>query len=82
MATRSALVGRRSEREQLEDALRRARLGSGSLVLVAGEAGVGKTRLVEELAEDTGALVLWGRASQTAAAPYGPSSRRFAPTCA
>ena len=63
MATRSALVGREAERERLDEALERARLGSGSLVLLAGEAGVGKTRLAEELAEASGATVLRGRAS-------------------
>jgi DNA-binding CsgD family transcriptional regulator len=72
MSSRSALVGRRAERERLGDALERARLGSGSLVLIAGEAGVGKTRLVEEVAEDSAALVLRGRASHGAAVPYGP----------
>ncbi len=33
---------------------------------------MGKTRLAEELAEGSGALVLSGRASQGAVAPYGP----------
>ena len=72
MATRSSLVGRQAERARLADALERARRGTGSLVLLAGEAGVGKTRLAEELAKESGGLVLWGRASQGAAAPYGP----------
>src|SRR5919201_5117727 len=72
MATRSGLVGRKPEREQLGDALERARLGSGSLVLVAGEAGVGKTRLGEELAEGHHGLTLWGRVSPGAASPYAP----------
>src|SRR5512145_2779705 len=72
MVTRSALVGRQAERERLSRALERARLGRGSLVLVAGEAGVGKTRLVEDVAEGAGALVLRGRAAHGAAAPYGP----------
>ena len=62
MATRSALVGRRVERERLEGALHRAQRGQGSLVLLAGEAGVGKTRLAEEMTGASSALVLWGRA--------------------
>jgi DNA-binding CsgD family transcriptional regulator len=41
-------------------------------VLLAGEAGVGKTRLADELAADAGTTVLRGRAVQGAAAPYGP----------
>jgi pimeloyl-ACP methyl ester carboxylesterase/tetratricopeptide (TPR) repeat protein len=43
------LVGRAAELEQLERALARARSGSGSTVLVAGDAGIGKTRLASEL---------------------------------
>jgi len=72
MATRSGLVGRKPEHELLADALERARLGSGSLVLVAGEAGVGKTRLAEELAAGSQGLTLWGRVSPGAASPYAP----------
>jgi DNA-binding NarL/FixJ family response regulator len=72
MATRSALVGRQAECARLGDALQRAELGNGALVLVSGEAGVGKTRLAEELAERSGQRVLWGRASQGGVVPYGP----------
>jgi predicted ATPase len=77
MATRSALVGRSAERERLREAFDRARLGDGSLVLVAGEAGVGKTRLLEDLAGEAAdgrpaGRALWGRASHDAATPYGP----------
>jgi DNA-binding CsgD family transcriptional regulator len=43
------LVGRSNELSFLRDRCREARLGRGSLVLVSGEAGIGKTRLVEEL---------------------------------
>lgn len=69
---RSALVGRQAERERLGYALQQARRGCGSLVLLSGEAGVGKTRLADDLAEGSGALVLSGRASHEATAPYGP----------
>jgi predicted ATPase len=44
----AVLVGRESELGQLRDALKRARAGEPVAVLVGGEAGVGKTRLVEE----------------------------------
>ena len=41
-------VGRRVELDRLKDAFERATQGRPSLVLVAGEAGVGKSRLVAE----------------------------------
>jgi DNA-binding NarL/FixJ family response regulator len=70
------LVGRASELELLEDALRAADV-RGSTVLVAGDAGVGKTRLVSELADrarGTGATVLSGRCIDLVGAglPYLP----------
>ena len=69
------LVGRSAERAALTAALDRARTGRGGGVLLAGDAGVGKSRLVGELtaaAED--ALVLLGRCLDTAGAelPYLP----------
>src|SRR5262249_39102661 len=42
-------VGRKSELEQLQDALDRAREGHGQIVAVVGDAGVGKSRLYWEL---------------------------------
>src|SRR4051794_4694013 len=68
----SALVGRQEERERLEEAICRAATGNGALVLVAGEAGVGKTCLVDSVAADAPALVLRGASMQGATAPYGP----------
>jgi DNA-binding CsgD family transcriptional regulator/tetratricopeptide (TPR) repeat protein len=49
------LVGRTKELAQLGAALDRARSGSPAVVLVAGEAGVGKTRLVAEFTTRAGA---------------------------
>jgi DNA-binding NarL/FixJ family response regulator len=70
---RGALVGRQTELDELRDALERARLGAGSLVLVAGEAGVGKTRLTAALADGSDALVLRGRAGRAGVMPYAPA---------
>ncbi len=42
-------VGRQEELAALETALAHAREGFGSVVLVAGEAGIGKSRLISEL---------------------------------
>jgi len=59
------LIGRSLERAQLLDWLRHNPSGGGRLVLVEGEAGVGKTRLLQDAARDVewhGAQVLWGKA--------------------
>ncbi len=46
---RTALVGRADELARLVRALDRARAGEGGIATIVGEAGVGKSRLVEEL---------------------------------
>ena len=64
LRTRSArFVGRSDELARLEAALRRAAEDAPTVVLLGGDAGVGKTRLVEELARrarEQGARVLSG----------------------
>jgi predicted ATPase/DNA-binding CsgD family transcriptional regulator len=63
-AAAGSLVGRAAELALLEAALTEAAAGRGGAVLVAGEAGIGKTRLAGELAERArraGATVLRGR---------------------
>jgi predicted ATPase len=67
-----ALIGRETELAWLEEAAGDALAGRGALVLLAGEAGVGKTRLAEEVAAASDALTLRGAASPSAALPYGP----------
>jgi DNA-binding CsgD family transcriptional regulator len=70
------LVGRQPQQEALRRCLDAALAGTGSLVLIAGEAGIGKTALVDwitDLARRGGMLALTGRCydlSQTP--PYGP----------
>ena len=59
---RSPLVGRAVERAALGAALMRCRLSEGGLVLVHGDAGVGKSRLVSEVLEDWEGCVLRGAA--------------------
>jgi class 3 adenylate cyclase/tetratricopeptide (TPR) repeat protein len=71
----SAFVGRSRERERLAKAWRGAAAGERQLALVAGEPGIGKTRLAAEFARDVygdGAVVLWGRCPEEALAPYQP----------
>jgi len=72
MSQRPQLVGRQAERERLGRALEQASLGTGSLMLLAGEAGVGKSRLAEAAADGAAVSVLWGRTSHGGGAPYAP----------
>src|SRR5262245_42988570 len=75
LLTQTPFVGRTAELSRLGQRLRDARAGNGSVVLLEGEAGIGKTRTLEELAETAraeGAMVLWGRSYEgEAARPYG-----------
>ncbi|HUG14944.1 MAG TPA: AAA family ATPase [Thermomicrobiales bacterium] len=74
----SSIVGRERERATLRETLDRALAGSGSLVLVSGEAGIGKTTLAADLVRDAearDALVLTGGCYDlTTTPPYGPWS--------
>ncbi|MET8233779.1 AAA family ATPase [Micromonospora sp. NPDC005298] len=76
-AASSVLVGRQRELAALRDALARVRAGEPSTVLVGGEAGVGKTRLLEEFAGGAtggGARVLVGQCLELGEAglPFAP----------
>ena len=65
-------VGREAELGALTVDLDAALAGRGGVVLVAGEPGIGKTRLAEELAVQAsgrGVLVLWGRCWEGEGAP-------------
>ena len=69
---RPELAGRARERTQLQAALQEVLNGSGRLILIAGEPGIGKTRTAEELAREArerGANVAWGRCWGEAGAP-------------
>ncbi len=68
-------VGRRQELEWLERCLQDAIAGRPQLVLIPGEAGIGKTRLLKEwrlLAERSGVQVCYGRCYEDLALPYLP----------
>ncbi len=70
-------IGRATERATLELAFQAATVGASRTVIVAGEAGIGKTRLVEVFADSArrrGARVLWGACLEygAGALPYFP----------
>jgi DNA-binding CsgD family transcriptional regulator len=72
----TGLVGRDGELAVLHDRLMTALGGDGQLVLISGQAGIGKTTLataVEREASERGALVLTGRCYDLTDTPhYGP----------
>jgi DNA-binding SARP family transcriptional activator len=68
-------VGRERELAALRTALERAESGEGGVVLLTGEAGAGKTRLIRELAHQAvadGVLVLYGSSDAAVTTPYQP----------
>ncbi|MFQ5858356.1 MAG: AAA family ATPase, partial [Anaerolineae bacterium] len=73
---RSPLVGREQELAFLHECWQGAEAEQGGLVLIRGEAGVGKSRLVEEFAGHLrwqGVRVLWGRCYEfERVLPYQP----------
>lgn len=66
------ITGRTKEKNYLFRAFDQAKDGRGQIILVAGEAGVGKTALVEETLAHSGLKVYTARCSNGSAPPYGP----------
>ena len=73
--SRLPFVGRGNELDRLTNSWESARRGDGRLATIAGEPGVGKTRLCSELSRrtlDDGGIVLYGRCDQLVPYPYQP----------
>ena len=66
------LIGRERERALLQACVAEALAGRGSLVLLAGEAGVGKTTLARRVLAGSGLEVLEGFGVQGGASAFGP----------
>ncbi|MGH9031857.1 MAG: AAA family ATPase, partial [Acidimicrobiia bacterium] len=78
----SPFVGRRPDLAALEGVVGETAAGRGQVVVVGGEPGIGKTRLVQELgarAEERGATVLWSSCWEGAPAlwPWAAALRRL-----
>src|SRR5262245_33376967 len=75
-STEPPLVGRRTEEARLRKIMATAWAGRGQVVAILGEAGIGKSRLLANLAADAAGqagLVLVGRAHETEQIlPFGP----------
>ncbi|MEJ2193333.1 MAG: LuxR C-terminal-related transcriptional regulator [Ignavibacteriaceae bacterium] len=70
MGNSAEIIGRTKEKSKLHLALDQARNGTGGLLLVNGEAGVGKTTLIEEVLSHSGSEVLISRANEEGNPPY------------
>jgi DNA-binding SARP family transcriptional activator len=71
-AAPGGLIGRAAQLGVIDRALAGTSNRRGRIILVAGEPGIGKTRLVEEAARRasaSGVAVAWGRSDQDAGAP-------------
>ena len=66
------MVGRERELEQLTAFFAAADEGEGALLLLAGEAGVGKTRLAEAAIAAGNLACLRGVAAERGSSPYAP----------
>jgi DNA-binding CsgD family transcriptional regulator len=66
------VIARERELERLGEVLSRTAAGNGGLLLLAGEAGVGKTRLAEASVAAGSLTCLRGVAAEQGASPYAP----------
>jgi predicted ATPase/DNA-binding CsgD family transcriptional regulator len=66
------LIGRAREQAALTEAITAAAAGAGGVILVAGEAGVGKTRVVRAALAASGLRVLAGGSGPGGTSPYAP----------
>jgi len=75
VAEERSFVGRSREMLRLLDGIEAAREGRGAMVLLAGEPGIGKTRIAQELAKvatASGVHAHWARCWDAGAPPFWP----------
>lgn len=66
------LVGRENELTEIRTALKQASSGRGQILLIAGEAGHGKTHLARHSLQDQDLCILSQAADHAGSVPYGP----------
>jgi DNA-binding SARP family transcriptional activator len=74
-SVRASLVGRRAALQELDGAFRQAKAGRGGMVLISGELGIGKSRLMQEFAsrlQGEGLLLVGTGYRDTQTTPYQP----------
>jgi hypothetical protein len=72
MRRRHPVIGRERELENFAAFFSAAGEGEGALLLLAGEAGVGKTRLAETAIAAGNLVCLRGFAAERGSSPYAP----------
>ena len=75
LTTSAPFVGRAAELDHLLQSWKLAVTGTQAVAFIAGEPGVGKTRLLAEVARNAsadGATVLWGSCDEDPVVPYQP----------
>ncbi|GAA0380219.1 hypothetical protein Acor_01740 [Acrocarpospora corrugata] len=68
-AVAAGLIAREPQLRLIADRLAAAGRGQGGVVLIAGEAGIGKTCLAQAAADAAGVRVVWGRCVESGAVP-------------
>ncbi|MBN2160112.1 MAG: protein kinase [Spirochaetes bacterium] len=81
LSFRTRLIGRQEEMSRLGEIIGQLRNGIGGVYFISGEAGSGKTRLIEELKAAvyaTGSIMIEGKCSlQSNKVPYAPIKEAF-----
>jgi DNA-binding CsgD family transcriptional regulator len=71
------IIGREHEKGELRKYFEATRSGNGTIVLITGDAGMGKTALARETLAESRLAVYTGRSTEGAVPPYGPLTSVF-----
>ena len=71
MTENHTIIGRKDELAQLQHAITSVEQGQGRIILISGQAGVGKTLLAEECLIGSGLSIFTARATENTSPAYG-----------